>query len=302
MRALFWILLLLNAILFAVILRGGWSWGEQAYQVQPALHEEKIRLLDTPQNVPGKTSPATEIAVAQLVQEWPTVLRLDMKMTNPAPADIPVQAAKSAPVVKPVQVAKPAPAAKPVQIAKPAPAVESMPAVETASVVEAVPAAVKQGTMVCLEWGDFSGADLARATKLLSALKLGAKLSQRQVEYNKGYWVFIPPLRDKAAVDKKISQLKARGVKEFFVVQDAGAWRYAISLGIFKTQEAAQNYHKELRAKDVRTAQVGERASKLKTTMFMLNGVGAQTEAKLTAAKKGFSGSELKNVPCTLTR
>jgi len=156
--------------------------------------------------------------------------------------------------------------------------------------------------MVCLEWGDFSGADLTRAANALSALELGDKLSQRQIEYNKGYWVFIPPLKNKAAVDQKISQLKARGVNEYFVVQDEGALRNAISLGIFKTQEAAQNYHKALRAKDVRTAQVGERASKLKTTVFMLNGVDPMTEDKLIAAKKDFAGSELKKIPCALTR
>ena len=78
--------------------------------------------------------------------------------------------------------------------------------------------------------------------------------------------------------------------------------RYAISLGVFKTQDTAQNYLSELRARGVHTALVGERASRLKTSMFMLDSVDALTEAKLAAAKKDFPGSELKNVPCALTR
>lgn len=252
MRALFWILLLGNVILFAVMLRGGPGWGEQAYQAQPALHEEKIRLLAAPQSAPIKALP------------------------DSAPALAPVGAL--------------------------APLAASAPVVTTAPVANHAPADVKPSTAICLEWGDFSGADLKRATEALSALQLGDKLSQRQLEYNKGYWVHIPPLNNKAAANRKVLQLKARGVNEYFIVQGAGATRYAISLGVFKTQDAAQNYLNELRAKGVRSAQIGERASTLKTTLFMLNNVDALTEAKLAEMKADFAGSELKNVPCTLTR
>jgi hypothetical protein len=151
----------------------------------------------------------------------------------------------------------------------------------------------------CMEWGEFSGADLTRATAALSALQLGDKLSQRQVEYAIGYWVYIPPQKDKATVNQKVAQLKARGIEEYFVVPDAGPWQNAISLGVFRTQEAAQHFLDELRrTKDVRSAQIGERASKLKTTLFVLNGLDAKAAASIAEMQKDFAGSELKNVPC----
>jgi len=151
----------------------------------------------------------------------------------------------------------------------------------------------------CMEWGEFSGADLTRAASALSAFQLGDKLSQRQVEYSIGYWVYFPPQKDKAAINQKIAQLKARGIDEYFVVTEAGAWQNAISLGVFRTQEAAQHFLDELRStKDVRSAQVGERASKLKTTIFTLNGLDAATAAKLAEIQKDFAGSELKEVAC----
>lgn len=156
----------------------------------------------------------------------------------------------------------------------------------------------KPEVLACMEWGDFSGADLKRATAALADLRLGDRLSQHQVEQNIGYWVYIPPLKDKVAVAQKVAQLKARGVEEYFVVPDAGPWLNAISLGVFKTQEAAQSFLEGLRAKGVRSAQTGERASKLKTTIFVLNKVDAATESKLTALQKDFSGSELKKVSC----
>ena len=155
----------------------------------------------------------------------------------------------------------------------------------------------------CMEWGEFSGTDLARATAALSTLQLGDKLSQRQVEYAIGYWVYIPPVKDKAAVNQKIAQLKARGINEYFVVPDAGTWLNAISLGVFKTREAAQHFLDDLRrTKDVRSAQIGERASKLKVTLFVLNGLDVKAGADLAEIQKDFAGSELKGVPCALTR
>ena len=179
----------------------------------------------------------------------------------------------------------------------------SAPAAIPASAPVATPAtkpaqlAAKPDTQ-CIEWGDFSGTDLTRATAALSALQLGDKLSQRQIEYNIGYWVYIPPVKDKAALAKKLAQLKARGVTEHFVVSEAGPWQNAISLGVFKTQEAAQNFFDDLHTRGVRSAQVGERASKLKATIFVLNGLDAATGTGLAEMQKNFAGSELKKIPC----
>ena len=232
MRALFWILLLGNAIFFAMMM-----WKElpapnnQTAQEQPALNGEKIRVLGAPQSAPAAALPA------------------------------------SVPVTTPTA-------------ATPAPLV------------------VEPNAPACLEWGEFTGAELTRATAALSALQLGDKLSQRQIEHNISYWAYIPPLKNKAAVNQKIAQLKTRGIEEYFVVQDEGPWLNAISLGIFRTQEAAQKFLDELRTKDVRTAQVGARTSNIKATLFVLNGLDATTVASLTAIQKDFTGSELKNAPC----
>jgi hypothetical protein len=71
---------------------------------------------------------------------------------------------------------------------------------------------------------------------------------------------------------------------------------------VFKTQEAAQSFLKGMHARGVHTARVGERASKLKSTIFMLHGVDAETVLKLTVMQNDFPGSTLNNVPCALTR
>jgi hypothetical protein len=150
----------------------------------------------------------------------------------------------------------------------------------------------------CAEWGEFSGADLARAQQELSELKLGDRLTQRMLEQDHGYWVYIPPLKRRTAVEKKIAQLKERGVQDYFVVQEKGKWLNAISLGVFKTEAAAQKYLASLQAQDVRSAQFGERKSKLKFTVFAIKGVDSPTADRLNALQKGFPDSELKVSAC----
>ena len=180
-------------------------------------------------------------------------------------------------------------------------AVSAVPAfVSAVSAAPALPASVPSVPIKtnCFEWGEFSGADIDRVAKSLKELQLGDKLSQRETSHATGYWVYIAPLKDKAAVTDKLAQLKARGVTDYFVVQDAGEWLNAISLGVFKTRESAQNFLDGLRSKDIRSAQVGEKFSKNRTVMFIMNGLNAPMSEKLTALHKKFATKELKQVAC----
>ncbi len=265
MRNLFWILLLGNVILFAVMLRDGLGWGEPEIQVQPSLHEEMIRLMPAPQSAPTKTLPAPS-AVS-------------------APVSTPVPVISAPVVVTPT----------PIRASSPSPSLSNQQLSLNKTAAEPVEPA-------CLEWSEFSGADLTRATTALSTLHLADKVSQRQIEHDLGYWVYIPPLKNKAAVKRKIAELKARHVRDYFVVQTSGLWLNAISLGVFKTRDAAQHYLHNMHAKGVRSARTGELATKLKASIFALNGVDAEIKLKLTALQKDFPGSELKNVSCALTR
>ncbi len=150
----------------------------------------------------------------------------------------------------------------------------------------------------CLEWGEFSGSDLARANERLGSLKLGSMLSQREVEHSIGYWVYIPPPKKHAELDTKIKQLKKLGIKEFFVVQEKGKWHDAISLNIFKTEEMAKKFLDHLKSKGVRGAVMGERQTRLKFTVFSFRNPDAATLSKLVDWQKDFTGIEMRSVAC----
>ena len=150
----------------------------------------------------------------------------------------------------------------------------------------------------CLEWGIFAGPGVARAERALASLELPEGQVERTVTDAGGYWVYMPPLKNKAEVDRKVRELRDLGVTEFFVVQDAGQWRNAISLGIFRTDEAAQAFRAGLRQRGVRSASVTRRENFLKQVAFYVREPGAETVTRLTLIQQEFPGSEMKAGPC----
>jgi hypothetical protein len=150
----------------------------------------------------------------------------------------------------------------------------------------------------CLEWGVFAGPDVARAAAALARLGLPEGSVERAVTDAGGYWVYIPPLKTKVEVDRKIGELKALGVTEFFVVQEATQWRNAISLGIFRSEEAARAFLATLRERGVRSAVAERRENFLKQIAFYVREPTPEAAKRLTLLQQEFPGSELKAGLC----
>ena len=147
----------------------------------------------------------------------------------------------------------------------------------------------------CLEWGGFAVAEAPRAEKALEALALGARLSQRRSEETAGWWVFIPPQGNRAGALKKTAELKSLGIEEYFVLQDEGKMRWAVSLGVFSSEEAARSRLEALRAKGVRSAQTGERDSQVAKIWFQVRNPDAALQARLKELARGSPGTEVRD-------
>jgi hypothetical protein len=147
---------------------------------------------------------------------------------------------------------------------------------------------------VCLEWGAFSGADVARAEQALEPLALGTKLTQHRQEEVAGFWVYMPPLASRQSATQKANELKRLGVDDYFIVPDDPKWRNSISLGVFKTEEAAKARLAALRAKGVKSAAVGARETQAGKTWFQVREVNSALAAKLNELKPGFAGTEVR--------
>lgn len=158
-------------------------------------------------------------------------------------------------------------------------------------------AAAASAAMKCIEWGSFTITDAPRAEKALEPLGLGARLAQRRTEESAGWWVFIPPQGSRAGAIRKAQELKALQVEDYFVVQDEGPHRWALSLGVFRTEEAAQARLAALRGQGVRSAQVGARDTIVPKVWLQVKGVDTALEARLREIAREVEGSELRACP-----
>jgi hypothetical protein len=147
----------------------------------------------------------------------------------------------------------------------------------------------------CLEWGSFSPADYARAEKALEPLALGTRLAQRRTDDAAGWWVFIPPQGSRQAALKKAAELKALGVHDYYIMGEEGDSPWALSLGVFRTEQAALARLAMLREQGVRSALVGSRDTVAPKLWLQVKGVDAALEARLREIARQLEGSELRN-------
>ena len=122
--------------------------------------------------------------------------------------------------------------------------------------------AAADSKLACLAWSDLAAADADRLSVLAANKYAGLAVSRVSATEATQFWVFIPPLASRQDADRKAGELKKLGVSEFFVVQEAGPNRWAISLGIFSTEQAARDLLDSLREQGVRSAKVGPRPSR----------------------------------------
>ncbi len=151
----------------------------------------------------------------------------------------------------------------------------------------------------CLEWGVLNAADVAKAEEALASLSLDKRPVQRRVDDAARFWVFMPPQPTRAAAQDKSGELRRLGVQEFIIIQDEPKDRFTISLGVFRSEEAAKKRLDDLRAQGVRTARVGPRDTAVQRVYFQLQNVSEAQSARLDVIRQGFAGSEVNECGAT---
>jgi len=146
----------------------------------------------------------------------------------------------------------------------------------------------------CLEWGGFTLADAPRAEQALEPLALGGRLAQRRTDELARWWVFIPSQGSRQNALRKAQELRNLGIDEYFIVQDEGEYRWALSLGVFRNEEAAQAHLAALRARGVRSAGVGPRETVVPKVWLQVKSVDAPLLARLKEIARQVEGSELR--------
>lgn len=177
----------------------------------------------------------------------------------------------------------------------PEPVVTEVPKPEIAGLAAAKPA---ESPPVCLAWEHLAVADADRLAAVLAGSAPDFKLSRQVVPTEgNGWWVHIPPLGSKADADKKAGELKQLGISDFFIVQDDGPSRFAISLGIFSSEKGGQDRLAELKGQGVRSARLAPRPGKDSTVRLQASGPADGREAVLAAVGKALPKVDAQDCP-----
>ena len=162
------------------------------------------------------------------------------------------------------------------------------------------PAKIAALADVCVEWGPFSDAERVRALAELEPLQLGRLLSQRRVDLDSAYWVNVGPFPNKGAAEKRVGELRGQGVTDMSAV-DTGKGQYVVSLGVFRTEQAAVARAEALAQKGVRTARVEPRQQTFVQTMLVVRDPQQPVVARLKDLQTLYAGSDIRIGACPAT-
>lgn len=132
---------------------------------------------------------------------------------------------------------------------------------------------------------------------LISGRDAQLKVDQRALEEPKSWWVHIPPQSNGAQADRKAAELSKLGVKDFYVVRESGPNQYAVSLGLFKSEEAAKDSLAVLQKKGVKSARILARETAGDKMIVEVRGKADQLSKALAELPAEFSDVQKAECP-----
>jgi hypothetical protein len=114
---------------------------------------------------------------------------------------------------------------------------------------------------VCLAYGGMTQQQADALAQQALAERGETRLEHSQERHPSGWWVRLPPAASREAAGRKVNELRALGVNDYFVLQEPGPNQFAISLGLFRTEAAAQQHLAALQSKRIRGAGITPRHS-----------------------------------------
>ncbi|MCC2971299.1 SPOR domain-containing protein [Massilia sp. IC2-476] len=234
LKFVFWVLVALNAALFAYA---------QGYLGKPAGGEREPQRLKS------------QLATERMVMLSPSEARAAAEAI-PAPAEAPVTEPAPAPVAPPVE------------------------------------------TIACTQAGAFAAGDARRFETRIARLDLGARALRTSVPFQEvtSHLVYLPPNGGKEGADRRVAELKEKGVQNFFVMQGESPLKWAVSLGVFKTETAAQTLAAALGKQGIRGVRVLPRGPQGTRAAWQFRDLTTGERAQVAGIADDFAGVQLR--PC----
>lgn len=129
---------------------------------------------------------------------------------------------------------------------------------ETPASVAAPVEAGPKGAMRCLSWSSMDAAGLAAIEARLKQLGIAANRYDIELEKALGWWVYLPPAANDAALQASIEEVRRLGITDYAPVR-SGSLRNALSLGALGNLAQARAHAARLTDKGVKGVKFGPR-------------------------------------------
>jgi len=149
--------------------------------------------------------------------------------------------------------------------------------------------------VACTEIGNFNAAEARRFASQLAEVAPTINAKRRDMPEIASYMVYLPSFGSKEAVDKKAEELRGLGITDFFVIQDAPQIHRGISLGIFKTEDAANAQVAMLAKKGLDGTRIAARNAAAGKVAFQLRALNAEGKDALDKIKISFPHQEIRS-------
>jgi hypothetical protein len=158
------------------------------------------------------------------------------------------------------------------------------------------PAPVIRNLVACVQAGPFSTADARRFEARVARLGLAPRQSRIDMPYQEvtSRLVYLPPNGGREGAQRRVAELRERGVTNFFIMQnDTSPLRYAISLGVFKSDGAAQKLVADLQRQGVRGVRILPRGPQVTRAGYQYRQIDAGERDRMTGIADNYNGVEV---------
>ncbi|MDY0977858.1 SPOR domain-containing protein [Massilia sp. CFBP9012] len=161
----------------------------------------------------------------------------------------------------------------------------------------AAPVAVAANLVACVQTGPFSAADARRFEARVASLDIAARQSRVEIPFQEvtSRLVYLPPNGGREGAQRRAAELKESGVENFYIMQGDSPLRWAISLGVFKTDSAAQKLVAQLQRQGVRGVQILPRGPQVMRAGYQYRAIEPPLRARLAGIADDYPNAGLRD-------
>lgn len=150
---------------------------------------------------------------------------------------------------------------------------------------------------ICMTTAPFGKTEAAGFEKQLPSLSIPAgDISRMPVREGQAYMVFIAPAASQKAAEEKIAELEHKGIRSHYIIRDAGELKWAVSLGVFKTKEAAEKHAADMAKAGLADIHIAPRGLAAEKTVYRLDNLNDEQVRALQAIIGNMPGQAV--TPC----